>query len=221
MATDWLAGNESELMKTCEKWTNTLGREENVTAYEWKMSECVDTLQKITAFTSAYDAFNANDSSMNRIVKNEAKEAAKKSMRSFANTSIRFNRLVDDTMRYFLGIKLRDTVPTNHPRPSSQPETLVETTANRFEHRLKALNREGRELTKPADAYGVRYAWQIGGEGPVTGADLPKSKFSRKTTLVVTYTEADKGKQVWYASCYENAKGDGGPWSPLIQAYIW
>jgi hypothetical protein len=33
----------------------------------------------------------------------------------------------------------------------------------------------------------------VGGDRPVSGADLGKTKFSRKTTLTVTHTEADKG----------------------------
>jgi hypothetical protein len=73
---------------------------------------------------------------------------------------------------------------------------------------------------KPADAYGVRYAWQVGGIKPASGADLPKSKFSRKTALIVTHTEADKGKPAYYAACYENGKGDTGPWSPVEEAFI-
>jgi hypothetical protein len=64
----------------------------------------------------------------------------------------------------------------------------------------------------------VRYAWQVGGEQPASGADLPKSKFTRKTTCVVQHTEADKGKTVFYSTYYENGKGDMGPWSPVAKA---
>jgi hypothetical protein len=37
---------------------------------------------------------------------------------------------------------------------------------------------------------------------------------------VVTYTEADKKKTAYYAVCYENAKGEPGPWSPIVEAAI-
>jgi hypothetical protein len=66
----------------------------------------------------------------------------------------------------------------------------------------------------------VRFAWQVGGEKPASGADLPKTKFSRRTTYVVSHTEADKGKTVWYATCYENSKGDEGKWLPVTDAVI-
>jgi hypothetical protein len=43
-----------------------------------------------------------------------------------------------------------------------------------------------------------------------TGAALPKTKFSRKTTLVIAHTEADKAQTAYYATCYENGKGEQG-----------
>ncbi|GHU99886.1 hypothetical protein FACS189483_09590 [Spirochaetia bacterium] len=99
-------------------------------------------------------------------------------------------------------------------------DTVVDNTPNHFEHRLRALNRGRNDASKPDDAYGVRYAWQVGGEKPATGADLPKSKFSRNTSHVVTLTEADKAKTAYYATCYENGKGDTGPWSPVVDTVI-
>jgi hypothetical protein len=97
---------------------------------------------------------------------------------------------------------------------------VVENTRNRFEHVLKALNRETGGTAKPDDAYGVHYAWQVGGEKPSSAEDLPKGKFNRKTNLTVTYSEADKGKPAYYAACYENSKGEAGPWSPIEEAFI-
>jgi hypothetical protein len=37
----------------------------------------------------------------------------------------------------------------------------------------------------------------VGGEKPAEGTDLPKTKFSRKTSLVIVHTEADKGKTAY------------------------
>ena len=73
---------------------------------------------------------------------------------------------------------------------------------------------------KPADAYGVRYALQVGGERPPSGGDLPKTRFSRKTSCVVAHTEEDKGKTAWDSTCYENSKGEQGIWSPVVEAVI-
>jgi hypothetical protein len=97
----------------------------------------------------------------------------------------------------------------------------VENTHNHYEHRVRAMNTERGDHSKPADAYGVRYAWQVGGEKPVSGENIKGStKFSRKTTHIVQYMEADKGKTAYYSTCYENSKGDTGTWSPVEEAVI-
>jgi hypothetical protein len=83
-------------------------------------------------------------------------------------------------------------------------------TRNNFEHLVRALNRDTGDHSKPADAYGVRYAWQVGGEKPASGADLSKTQFTRKANYVVTHSEADKAKIAYYATCYENSKGYKG-----------
>jgi hypothetical protein len=124
-----------------------------------------------------------------------------------------------DEFRRQLGITIRDRNPTPHPRPSEEPDTDVRGTKNHFEHLIRALNPEGK-MKKPAGVYGVAFAWQVGGEKPATGEDLPKSRFSRKPSLVVEHTEADKGKTAYYATAYENSKGEKGPWSPVEEAVI-
>ena len=127
---------------------------------------------------------------------------------------------MDDTDKLFLEIHPKDATPTRHNPPTSQPITVVENSVNHFEHKIKAVNHETGDTSKPADAYGVRYAWQVGGTKPASGADLSKAQFSRKTTLTITYTEADKGQVAYYASCYENSRGEAGPWSPVEEAFI-
>jgi hypothetical protein len=37
---------------------------------------------------------------------------------------------------------------------------------------------------------------------------------------MVTHTETDKAKTAYYATCYENSKGEQGPWSPITEAVI-
>jgi hypothetical protein len=141
-------------------------------------------------------------------------------MRDFASSSVRHNKKIPDSVKAALGVRLADTTPTPSPVPSSQPETVVENTVNHYEHRVRALNRGRNDTSKPADAHGVRYGWQVGGERPASGEDLPKSRFNRKTNQVISHTEADKGKTAYYATCYENSKGDQGKWSPVEEAVI-
>jgi hypothetical protein len=122
--------------------------------------------------------YEASRTPENRLLKDEKKEEAIDAMRDFGNGSIRFNKKMDDANKLYLGIRPMDT---------SQPDTDVLSTTNHFEHRVRALNYATGDTSKPADAYGVRYAWQVGDEKPSSGAGLSRSQFTRKMTYVVTH----------------------------------
>jgi hypothetical protein len=217
---DWIPAREQDLVDLAEKWVVTLADTAKQTAFGWNATECTAAVGKITAFLTARSAYEADNSTEKRVAKDEAKEDAVDAMRDFANSSIRFNKKMRDEDKLFLGVRPTDTTPTTHGVPTSQPDTDVLNSINHFEHKVRALNHVTGDTSKPADAYGVRYAWQVGGEKPASGADLPKTKFSRRTTLMVTHTEADKAKTTYYATCYENGKGEQGTWSPIVEAVI-
>jgi hypothetical protein len=217
---DWIPAREQDLVDLAEKWTITLADTAKQTAFGWNTAECTEATAKIAAFLTARSAYEADNSTGKRIAKDEAKADAVDEMRDFANSQVRFNKKMKDEDRLFLGLRHADTAPTSHPVPTSQPDTDVLNSINHFEHKVRALNHSTGDTSKPADAYGVRYSWQVGGEKPASGADLPKTKFSRKATLMVTHTEVDKTKTAYYATCYENSKGEQGPWSPIVEAVI-
>jgi hypothetical protein len=217
---DWIPSREQDLIDLCERWGAALSDSAKISAYGWDIVECAAVLSAITGFLEARAAHEADNSTANRLAKTEAKQAAVEAMRGFANSSIRFNKTMPDAEKLIFGIKPGDKTPTPHGTPSSQPDTVVENSVNHYEHKVKAINHATGNAKKPSDAYGVRYAWQVGGEQPASGEDLPKSKFSRKPSLTITHTEADKGKPAYYATCYENARGNAGPWSPVEEAFI-
>ena len=221
---DWIPTREQDLVDLCLKWKPELEKAANSAAYSagygWDQTEAAAALGKINAFLTARTDYHADNSTVKRLAKDEAKEEMVDAMRDFANSSIRFNKKMTDAQKLVFGIHPMDKTPTHHLPPTSQPDAAVENTPNHFEHKVRALNHATGDSAKPADAYGVRYAWQVGGEKPASGEALCKTKFSRKTTHIVTHTEADKGKPAYYAACYENSKGDQGPWSPVVDAII-
>jgi hypothetical protein len=217
---DWIPTREQDFVDLCLKWKAELENPANIAAYGWDQTEVTATLGNIDAFLTARSAYEADNSTAKRLAKDEAKEDAKDAMRDFANSSIRFNKKMSDAQKLVFGVRPADKTPTSHQPPVSQPDTVVENTPNHFEHRIRALNHTTGKTSKPADAYGVRYAWQVGGDRPASGKDLPKSQFSRKPAFIVSHTEAEKGKTAYYATCYENGKGDMGKWSPVVDAVI-
>jgi hypothetical protein len=118
-----------------------------------------------------------------------------------------------------LGLLKHDGTYTTHGTPTSQPDTEALMTKNHYEHRVRALNTAGK-ASKPPDAFGVCFAWQVGGERPAKGEHLPKTKSQRGASYVVIHDEEDKGKTAYYATAYTNDKGDRGKWSPVVDAVI-
>jgi hypothetical protein len=192
---DWIPSREQGLVDLSAKWTAGLVDPATQTAFGWDTAEYTATVQKITAFVTASSTYETDNSTKNRIAKDEAKVEEGDAMRDFANSSIRFNKKITNEDKLVYGIRPVDTTQTSHAKPESQPDTDVLPTLNHYEHRVNALNHALGDTSKPADAYGVRYAWQVGGEKPASGEDLPKTVFSRRTHHIVTHTEADRGKR--------------------------
>jgi hypothetical protein len=218
--TDWVPRREQDLVDLMAQWMALASDPAKIALFAWLAAECGKLLLNIENFLTARTDYEANKTPEKRLLKDELKEEAVDIMRDFANKYVRFNPKMTDADRLAMGIRPTDTTHTTHPAPTSQPDTDVLPTANHYEHRVHALNHAVGGAAKPADAYGVRYGWQVGGEKPASGEDLPKSHFTRKVTYVVVHSEADKAKTAYYATCYENSKGDQGRWSPVTEAII-
>jgi hypothetical protein len=217
--TDWIPVPQQELADLALVWKTGLSDTATQTAFGWDAEACAETVALIAAFFDARSAYRDVDSSQNALTKKNAQSAMITAMRDFANTYIRFNKKMEDADKFRYGIRTRDGKLTRRGTPGSQAFAAVSNTKNRFEHRIRAINAEGK-ASMPSDAVGVRYAWQVGGDRPVSGAHLPNSRFLRRSVCVVSHTEAEKGMIVYYAVCYENGKGESGPWSTVVEAIV-
>jgi hypothetical protein len=66
----------------------------------------------------------------------------------------------------------------------------------------------------------VKYAWDVSDTPPAEQDDLRHSVFSRKVFHDLTFREAGRGRFIHIAVRYENAKGEGGPWSNIIKTIV-
>lgn len=55
---------------------------------------------------------------------------------------------------------------------------------------------------------------------PVSGEDLPHSKFTRRKKELFDFNATDSGKTAYFCVRYENSKGQAGTWGPLFNAVI-
>jgi hypothetical protein len=211
---------ETGIIELFKLWLPFLVDPGKIAAFHWPAAVVSALITAGDAFVLARDAYLADKSATNKVAKDTAKKVLVALMRDFATKHIRNNDAMTEAQKAALGVFPRDTTKTSHPVPTSMPTTTALPTLNHYEHRIYAEAPGLGKAKKPADAYGVRYGWQVGGEMPVSGAALPRSLFRRRASFVVSHTGAEKGKTVYYATCYENGKGEPGPWSPVIAELI-
>ena len=134
-----------------------------------------------------------------------------------------------------LGLRLKDTTMT--PAGISQGFACADIShPGPHTHKLHMHHLEGTPPDPRAEAgyriyYGVlphggataeqaagkkRYLQKI----PLSGDDLPHSKWTRRKTETFTYDAEDAGKTAYYCIRYENSKGEAGPWGPIFSAVI-
>jgi hypothetical protein len=135
-----------------------------------------------------------------------------------------------------LGLKPRDTVLRSVAPPMAQAEADISCPGGRLlELNLRPL------IGAPADpresAYGFRVYYGVlppggasgeaatGGKrellhAPTVGEELPHTKFTRRKTERFAFPAEDSGKTAYFCVRCENAKGEAGPWGPVLSAVI-
>jgi hypothetical protein len=108
---DWVPTREQDLVDLAEKWKAGLSDTAKITAFGWDAAECAEVVGKITAFLTAHMAYETDNSTGNRIAKDEVKGEMVDAMREFANSSIRFNKKMHDEDKLVYGIHPADTGP--------------------------------------------------------------------------------------------------------------
>ncbi|MDR1868109.1 MAG: hypothetical protein LBQ77_07585 [Treponema sp.] len=204
------------------EWLKNFGGVLSNNASSWVVSTSTvsNLLAAITAYETVYEAAKGENGTRALIIeKNEKRNALKADVRAIKNKYLDHNDAVSDSDRERLGLSRRDRTPTPKPRPTSRPILEIVPTNNR-QHTATALNQTTGRKTKPSDAHGVRFVSEIRDEPPANAEDLRYSVFRRKVIEVFDYPEENRGKKVFYAACYENAKGETGPWSDIIEAII-
>jgi hypothetical protein len=217
-------------------WQTRLASSAAQTAYGWVAAECTATVAALTAFVTAYNTYHAVDTRSNHDLKEEARKAAIAAMRAFANKNVRYNPKMNTAQREELGIFPHDSQHTPVPAPAAQATANVRILGVH----LLALHLSAMPGSPPDphdSDYGFRIYWGIfppGGASveaaigprrelmkiPLSGEDLPHSRFTRRKREIFDFAAEDSGKTVFFCVRFENAKGEPGPWGPVFSAVI-
>jgi hypothetical protein len=217
----WIPQAILEFVAFCKKWKTVLETAAYVTAFGWVQEAVTACLAAIDAFVTAYDAWTADDSSLKRAQRDDARNAAEQAIEHFAAHSVRYNEKMTETQRYeILGVR------TWHPgHPIDVPPTVPELSI-RLGH-ICQLIVEYRDLGalrngKPDNVHGIEIRWAFLDHPPVDiEAELFNSAFDTRHPFRITFKEADRGKTVYFAARWEIMReGKKGDFGPIVSAVV-
>jgi hypothetical protein len=150
--------------------------------------------------------------------KNDARKRAEKAIRPFVKQYLRF-KPVSNGDRDNMGIPNYDETRTSHDTVAERVEFYLDVQGIRqVKARFKVLGAEGR--AKPSGYDGAVVVWGVLDKPPAEPEDLPNHKLASRTPYTMKFREAERGKTVYAALCWQNGKGIQGPWSEIQSSII-
>jgi hypothetical protein len=188
----WLPRREQDFADLCVKWKAGLENPVSVTAFGWNQVEVTATLDAINGFLDARTAYEQDDSSRNRLIKDEAKNAAGSAMRDFANASIRYNKLMREEDKQYYGIHSADPVPTPVPAPTTYPEAEPDTSVIR-QVTIHFWDSGTKKRRKLHGVHGAEIHWALLDHVPASVKELVNSDFDTATPFTLIFDETQRG----------------------------
>jgi hypothetical protein len=182
--------------------------------------------EEIASLQNSYNAFvllhkKANSPNKTTVIVAEKNAARKKltgTIRALAGFRLK-NPIITAAERIDIGLHVRNTTPTAIDVPKTRPELFIEAVDFR---RLK-VSFYDQGSTKKAKPYGINGAVIICAalnEPPKDHSALIHSVLATRTPYVIECTEAERGKTLYVAACWQNKKGQQGVWSEIVSAIV-
>jgi hypothetical protein len=231
---NWLPGRRENQLAMAKNWLAVLATQ----ASAWNVpSTEVSELQTLTAAADAALAA-AQSSERTAVVTANCKAAfdALIAKMRFIKSRYFLSPPLTDADTISLELKPKDTTHTPVPPPTAQAEAdITRPGVHLLELHLRAVS--GSPPDPHRSDYGYRIYYGVlppGGASvevatgtrrellrvPVSGEELPHSKFTRRKKELFDFAQEDSGKTVYFCIRYENSKGESGPWGPLFSSVI-
>jgi hypothetical protein len=219
MSNDWLPKREQDFVDLCLKWKAALEDPTVIAAFGWDQTEVTAVLAMIIAFLAAWTAYQQDDSSRNRLVKDETLETAGTLMRDFANSSIRYNKKMKEEDKRYYGIHTPDPTPTPVPKPETYPEADVDTSIIR-QIRIHFWDSRTKKRGKPYGVHGAEIRWAILDHAPATVKELVNSDFDTASPFTLVFDESQRGQRLYFCLRWESTTNQKGPDGEIYSAVI-
>jgi hypothetical protein len=214
---DYIPQKDAELVA----WSTNFTAQVTVKATAWGIPDLeISNLQNAADNFAALHAQADSPAKTSVIVatKNTARTSLVVLIRGMVNFRLK-NPIITDAQRILLGLRVHDTTPTTIPPPTRRPKLDVEVLDVR---RLKVVFQD-MDSTSKAKPYGVNGAvilYAVLDTPPAEPESLTHSVLATHTPFTLEFTEAERGRTVYITICWQNEKGEKGPWSEIESAII-
>jgi hypothetical protein len=152
------------------------------------------------------------------VKRKEAVKAFTAKVHDFVNHELH-SRAVTDDDRVALGLPIHDTTPTPIGPPTTMPTFVLDLSIPRH-IRLRYHDQDNHSEAKPHGVNGAVVGWGLLDAPPIDQEDLPHTLLATRSPFTIDFHEADRGKTLYIALCWQNERGQRGPWSNLEAAII-
>jgi len=217
MSHDWMPGKYDEKISMARQWVGVLlvkGQEWNVSAAE------IAELNALTEAAAAAREMTLLDSGGK--VHTAALKAALKAMAAFMRRLKKtrfFSPPLTEADFANLGLKLPDLIPTKRDKVREQLD-LTLTLRNHREIIVNFRVKDSTRRAKPRDYLGAVIRWSISFIPPNNHDELVNSVIANRSPHALQFDESQRGKTVYIAAAWLNARGILGPWSEIKSAVI-
>jgi hypothetical protein len=150
--------------------------------------------------------------------RDRVRRESERALRAFVNRFLRYPPVTDED-RDEMRVPNRDLTRTPHVHVEETVELEIRLRNIRevlIYFRIKGSARRARP-----DGYdGAVLVWDVLDAPPERVSDLTRHVLAGKTPHTLTFREEDRGKTVYIAAAWQNARGSIGPWSDILSAVI-
>jgi hypothetical protein len=178
------------------------------------------TYELITALRNTYaTALDAAEAPATRTAgrvkaKNDAKKALEKELRQDIAEYLTHNRLLRDEDREDLGLPVPDHTHTPVPAPDSTPEFSLEGHGiGRV--RIRFHDQGSESKARPYGVNGAVVLYDVLPTPPSVPSALTRNVLATRSPFTLVFAEGESEHKAYVALCWQNEKGEKGPWSAI------
>jgi hypothetical protein len=154
------------------------------------------------------------------LAKDKVRKKLEADIRQFVNQYLAYNPEVTDVDHEGLGIPIHSK--GRHPSPLATTYPDFDVDSSMIRRLTIHFYDQGsvKSKAKPAGQHGAEIRWAILDTPPVDVKELIHSSFDTRTPFTLEFEGHECGKTVYFCLCWENTRGEKGPWSKIVSAII-